>query len=88
MSTKGQIVIPRNLREVAGLAAGVRLVMQMREDGVIEIRSSRRRIDEIFGMLAAKEAKVRSKKTATSEDKKSIMDLIAQEDDATRGRRS
>jgi AbrB family looped-hinge helix DNA binding protein len=87
MSTKGQIVIPRTLREVAGLAAGVRLVMQMREDGVIEIRPSHRRIDEMFGMLESKRARTKSRKRPSDDQDEKIMKMVTAEDDATKGRR-
>jgi bifunctional DNA-binding transcriptional regulator/antitoxin component of YhaV-PrlF toxin-antitoxin module len=88
MSTKGQIVIPRTLREVAGLAAGVRLVMQMREDGVIEIRLSRQRIDEVFGMLESRKSTSQSRKKARNNEHEKIMKMVAEEDNATRSRRS
>ena len=88
LSTKGQIVIPRVLREVAGLAAGVRLIMQIREDGIIEIRPFRRRIDETFGMLNLEKIKGRSPKRISNNEDEKIMRMVAEEDSATRSRRS
>ncbi len=88
LSTKGQIVIPRVLREVAGLAAGVRLIMQMREDGIIEIRPFRRRIDETFGMLILGKNKSRSPKRVSDKEDEKIMKMVAEEDSATRSRKS
>jgi AbrB family looped-hinge helix DNA binding protein len=88
MSTKGQIVIPKTLREVAGLAAGVRLIMQMREDGVIEIRPSRQRIDEVFGMLESGKSTGQSRKKTRDSEHEKIMKMVAEEDNATRSRRS
>jgi hypothetical protein len=35
-------MIPRAVRKAAGVAAGVRLVVQMREDEIIEVSPSRR----------------------------------------------
>lgn len=88
LSTKGQIVIPRILREVAGLAAGVRLIMQMREDGIIEIRPFRRRIDETFGMLELGKTRNRSRTRTSDNEHEQIMKMVAEEDIATRSRKS
>jgi bifunctional DNA-binding transcriptional regulator/antitoxin component of YhaV-PrlF toxin-antitoxin module len=88
LSTKGQIVIPRILREVAGLAAGVRLIMQIREEGIIEIRPCRQRIDETFGMLDLGKAKSRPRKRTSDNEHEKIMELVSEEDSATRSRKS
>ena len=37
MTSKGQITIPKEVREVLGLEAGHRISFQIREDGVVEM---------------------------------------------------
>ena len=37
MSSKNQIVVPKEAREALGLEAGERLLVRVREDGVIEM---------------------------------------------------
>jgi AbrB family looped-hinge helix DNA binding protein len=49
VSSKGQVVIPRKLREMLGIHAGLELVLNVRKDGVIEMKPSERTIDMFFG---------------------------------------
>ena len=49
VSSKGQVVIPRVLREKMGIHAGNELLFKIRADGVIEIRQLERSIDMFFG---------------------------------------
>lgn len=52
MSSKNQIVVPREAREALGLRPGDRLLVSVRDDGVAEVR---RRVDdpvaELEGLL-------------------------------------
>jgi AbrB family looped-hinge helix DNA binding protein len=54
MSSKNQIVVPREVRAALGLRPGDRLVVSVRDDGVAEVR---RRVDdpvaELEGLLRA-----------------------------------
>ncbi|MFO7588612.1 MAG: AbrB/MazE/SpoVT family DNA-binding domain-containing protein [Gemmatimonadota bacterium] len=56
MSSKNQIVVPREAREALGLRAGDRLVISVRDDGVAELR---RRVEdpaaELEGILRGPE---------------------------------
>ena len=54
VSSKGQVVIPRKLREKAGIYAGNELFFKVRPDGVIEIRQLTRSIDKFFGRCKQK----------------------------------
>lgn len=49
VSSKGQVVIPRVLREKLGIHAGNELLFKARPDGVIEIRQLERSIEMFFG---------------------------------------
>jgi AbrB family looped-hinge helix DNA binding protein len=56
MSSKNQIVVPKEAREALGLQAGDRLVVTVPEEGVIEMRPEPRDlIAELEGILAAVE---------------------------------
>lgn len=48
MSSKNQIVVPREAREALGLRPGDRLLVHVRDDGVAELR---RRVDDPVGEL-------------------------------------
>lgn len=57
VSSKGQVVIPRILREKLGIHAGNELLFKVRADGVIEIKPLQRSIKMFFGRCRrAKEA--------------------------------
>lgn len=49
VSSKGQVVIPKAVREKLGIHAGNELLFKTRSDGVIEIRQIERSIDMFFG---------------------------------------
>lgn len=49
VSSKGQLVIPRKLREILGIHAGLELLLSIRKDGVMEIKPVERSIDMFFG---------------------------------------
>ena len=49
LSSKGQVVIPKALREQFGMHAGNELIFEPRPDGVIELRTVKRNIEMFFG---------------------------------------
>ena len=49
ISTRGQIVNPKEFRKAAGLEAGARVVVYYHEDGSIEIRPLKHSISELAG---------------------------------------
>jgi len=49
VSSKGQVVIPKTLREKLGIHAGNELLFKARPDGIIEIKPVERSIDMFFG---------------------------------------
>ncbi|HKK07474.1 MAG TPA: AbrB/MazE/SpoVT family DNA-binding domain-containing protein [Gemmatimonadota bacterium] len=57
MSSKHQIVVPKEAREALGLEAGDRLVVTVREDGVLEMeREPEDLVEELGGLLAGEAA--------------------------------
>jgi len=57
MSSKHQIVIPREAREALGLRPGARLLVTVREDGVIEMeRAPGDLVGEIEGLFSSLES--------------------------------
>jgi AbrB family looped-hinge helix DNA binding protein len=53
MSSKHQIVVPKEAREALGLEPGDRLVVTVREDGVLEMeREPEDLVEELGGLLA------------------------------------
>lgn len=54
MSSKNQIVVPKEAREALGLVPGDRLVVTVREDAVVELeRQPEELADELAGSLSA-----------------------------------
>jgi AbrB family looped-hinge helix DNA binding protein len=49
LSSKGQVVIPRPLREALGLHAGSELVFEMHKNGVLEVKPLKRTIESFLG---------------------------------------
>lgn len=50
MSAKGQIVIPKPMRETMGLHYGSELVISLREDNVLEFKQIKKDLTDFFGM--------------------------------------
>ncbi len=51
MTSKGQITVPREVRERLGLAAGDRVDFCFEEDGSVQITPLRRSARELYGLL-------------------------------------
>jgi AbrB family looped-hinge helix DNA binding protein len=49
VSSKGQVVIPKMLREKLGIHAGNELLFKARSDGILEIKPVGRSIEMFFG---------------------------------------
>jgi AbrB family looped-hinge helix DNA binding protein len=54
ITSKGQVTIPKDVRERLGLRAGDRLNFQIDADGKLKLTTVSRRVDQVFGMLSSK----------------------------------
>ncbi|WP_169833627.1 AbrB/MazE/SpoVT family DNA-binding domain-containing protein, partial [Methylobrevis pamukkalensis] len=52
VSPKGQITIPRHLREALGISAGDRVELQVLRDGTVLLRPMTVTLDDLFGSIA------------------------------------
>lgn len=51
MTSKGQVTIPKDVRDALGLGTGVRISFRVRADGVAEITPIRAGVGPLRGML-------------------------------------
>lgn len=49
VSSRGQIVIPKYMRETLGLHCGSELILNLREDKVLEVHPVQKNIRDFFG---------------------------------------
>lgn len=54
VSVKGQVVIPKPIREELGLHFGSELMIYLRQDHVLELKPVKRHLEDFFGMGAQK----------------------------------
>lgn len=54
ITSKGQVTIPREIRERFRLHAGDRLEFRVGPDGGLRVVPETKRVDEVFGLLAAR----------------------------------
>ena len=53
LTSKGQLTLPKDIRDACRLVAGDRLVVTVRGDGVIELRPRRASVSDLVGLLEA-----------------------------------
>jgi AbrB family looped-hinge helix DNA binding protein len=51
MSSKGQVTIPRDVRERLGLQAGDKIAWSLLSNGTVVVRPKTRRLADLVGML-------------------------------------
>ena len=51
LTSKGQITVPKAIRDHLSLEAGDRVDFMINEDGTVEVRALERPIDELYGFL-------------------------------------
>ncbi|MCE3230235.1 MAG: hypothetical protein K0R76_799 [Alphaproteobacteria bacterium] len=68
VSAKGQIVIPKLVREAMGLHYGSELTIHMRADNVLEFKPIKKNLSDFFGMGARKAQKYRKKEAPVDID--------------------
>ena len=49
VSSKGQVIIPKNIRNKLGLHLGSELSLHLRKDKVLELQSVQRNLKDFFG---------------------------------------
>jgi AbrB family looped-hinge helix DNA binding protein len=54
LSSKGQLVIPKQLRQMLGLHVGSELQIHLRRDNVMEVKPIKHSITQFFGQGASK----------------------------------
>jgi AbrB family looped-hinge helix DNA binding protein len=50
LSSKGQLVIPKMFRNKLGLHSGSELILELKEDHILEITHNKKNITSFFGM--------------------------------------
>lgn len=82
ISSKGQLVIPKILRQSLGLHSGIEVFLTLREKGILELSPVKRSIHHFFGRC--KNANyVHEQDQKMSEDDLCIMQAVLQNDKAT-----
>lgn len=51
LTSKGQVTIPKDVREALGLEPGDRLSFEVREDGIVEVRAETVDLMTLFGSV-------------------------------------
>ena len=51
LSSKGQLAIPRRIREALGVSTGSQMTLMLHKDGRLEITPVRHSVTELFGLL-------------------------------------
>lgn len=77
MTSKGQLTIPKHVRERLGLAAGTRFYVTVR-DGEVVARPKNRKLGELAGMLGRPP---NGKSLTIEEIDEAIMDAVAEDDE-------
>ena len=54
VTSKGQVTIPKSVRERLHLRTGDKLDFRVEEDGTIRVHPIARKVSEVFGLLAEK----------------------------------
>ncbi len=77
VSSRGQFVIPKEVRDACGIHGGTEILVRTREDGVIELHPLRRNVGELFERLLP------AKGPSVDVDK-AIMEAVIENDERTK----
>lgn len=90
LTSKGQITLPKEIRDALSLDAGAKLDFSIQSDGTLCVRPMKRSVSSIVGLLrvpAAKAATVEELDRALEKHLAAKHDRIRRESTATRGKR-
>lgn len=87
VSTKGQVVIPLEIRRAIGLDEGTRVMLICHEDGTLELRPIKHSILELFGAAKPHVKKMHLGKSGKYTDEELIMNRILIEDENTKSKK-
>lgn len=77
VSSKGQVVIPKFVRNMLGLHSGSELIVHLRQDKVLELQPVQRDICEFFGKGAHR---VKGKKMSLDDIDNAIAQAVSEND--------
>ncbi len=60
LTSKGQLTVPKAVRDALHLRPGDRLELEVESDGTVRMHALTRRVADVFGMLARPRRKARS----------------------------
>lgn len=60
VTDKGQVTVPKEIRDRTGIAPGTRLDFEVLEDGTLRVRVLARGADNLFGLLQRPDTAARS----------------------------
>ena len=72
VTSKGQITLPKKIRERLRLRAGDRVEFRIEGDGSVRLFPIAKKVSEVFGAFASKATKARSPKDMKREVKKAF----------------
>lgn len=90
LTSKGQITVPKEIRDALALDAGAKLDFSIQSDGTLSVRPMKRSVSSIVGLLrvpAAKSATVKELDRALQDHLAAKHDRIQRESTAARGKR-
>ncbi len=53
VTDKGQVTVPKEIRDKTGIAPGSRLDFELQEDGTLRVRVLKRGADSLFGLVCS-----------------------------------
>jgi len=72
MTSKGQVTIPKKLRDRLELRPGDKLDFRLEEDGTLRVHRLERRVEQVFGAFAHKAETARSPEEIDAELRASL----------------
>ncbi len=80
LTSKGQVTIPKEVREYLRVDAGDRLEFSLEPDGSVRVRRPQRAVGDLYGMLRRRG----SEPVSIAEMHQAVLDAVAAEDERSR----